>query len=215
MLKMKIIVFILFIGIVICVTPPKVALQFSSNFSLSVNGIFNFEGYSYFDYINAGGHTSFTDPFGLPWTGVANTTKNNQSSLYYWQGNGACAHEGPFNKTELDELFRWEIPANATFLGYQSLYGYNCSNWSFTRYGAVVNGCVDDWSGGVVSMKFIYPNTLFNYFTIDNWNIYVGPMDETMFQVPQKCQKQTIDSPSPDWKMLWMKIFSAQFKHKM
>jgi hypothetical protein len=56
-----------------------------------------------------------------------------------------------------------EIPLNASFGGYQDIRGYNCSQWVFQRYGAQVTGCVDDWSGGIVSLKFIYPNAFFSY----------------------------------------------------
>ena len=140
--------FIIVLGVVAAASaigapvPPKVAQTFQQNFTLKLDvGILHFDGYSYFDYFHGGGFTQFeglrlsffifcyfslllllsfvSDALGLHWTGVANTDANNQSTLYYWSGNNGCAKEGPFNKTELDELFRWEIPDNATFLGYQ------------------------------------------------------------------------------------------------
>jgi hypothetical protein len=104
------------------VKPPKVATQFQQNFTVVVLGL-KFQGYAYFDYHLGCGFTQFTDMFHNPWTGVAYTDlKTNMSTLYYFEGNGACTTDGPFNKTILDQIFKWEIPDNATFLGYQSEY---------------------------------------------------------------------------------------------
>jgi hypothetical protein len=37
-------------------------------------------------------------------------------------------------------------------------------------------------------MDFKYPNTLFDEFDMENWNIQVGPFDPHIYDVPSQCQ---------------------------
>jgi len=206
--------------------PPKVAQEFSSEFDIMVHvepvilrEVYKFSGNLSISYPLAAGHLNFT---ACNQDGIKYNPACNYTDVEWWQGlispspsntyqttafivnNENCSYLGAFNKSYVNQYFRFDIPNHAEYLGTATIRGYYCSGWKYQRDGIEygisytydiyenVTQWVDQATGAIVNLTVSessnqngsYPYLVFNYKAN---NIVVGGISKSSYTPPDSC----------------------------
>jgi len=227
---MKLFLFLIFLFALLLsisgMNPPSVAQNFSAEFDLMVHvepiilrEVYMFSGNLSISYPLAAGDLNFTSctQDGIKynpacnytdvewWEGLISPSASNtfQSSAYIINNNN-CTYFGSFNKSYVNQYFRFDIPSHAEYLGTANIRGYSCSGWKYQRYGIEygisytydifenVTEWVDQTTGAIVNLTVSESSSQngsspYLVFSYKANNIVVGPISKSSYSPPDSC----------------------------
>jgi len=174
-------------------TPPPIAKQFRTNFTLSIvdfnsNPNSLFQGYLAVDYVNGGGLFSFGGEEYIPLYFHTNliASPNAANITGYMFQEQLCWNTGMVPLDYL-QIFPIEIPSNATYIGQQTVNGIKCTVWlwpeSFDYYGADIEMWVSQSNDAIVRIVM----TQIEYIGELQWdfsNTQVGKFNPDIYSPP-------------------------------